>query len=53
MMAKLAPVYDMAYRGPCMHEFVMSLERLKKIDGISALDVAKALLDRGMHPPTM
>ncbi len=36
-----------------MHEFVISLEGLKKNTGVSALDVAKMLLDRGIHPPTM
>ncbi len=37
----------------CMHEFVMSLEDLKKETGVSALDVAKSMLDYKMHPPTM
>ena len=37
----------------CMHEFVASCERLKEECGVSAMDVAKALIDRGMHPPTM
>ena len=36
-----------------MHEFVMTLERLKNETGVSAIDVAKGLLDWGMHPPTM
>ena len=36
-----------------MHEFVMTLEGLKHDKGVSAMDVAKALLDRGHHPPTM
>ncbi len=45
--------YEMATDGLCMHEFVMSLERLKKETGATAMDIAKALLDRGMHPPTM
>lgn len=36
-----------------MHEFVVSLEDLKEKTGVSALDVAKALLDSGYHPPTM
>ena len=36
-----------------MHEFVMTLAELKKETGVSALDVAKAMLDYGMHPPTM
>ena len=36
-----------------MHEFVMSLEDLKKKSGVSAMDIAKGLLDNGIHPPTM
>jgi glycine dehydrogenase subunit 2 len=37
----------------CMHEFVISLEDLKEKSGVSALDMAKALQDKGMHPPTI
>ena len=36
-----------------MHEFVLTLEELKKETGVSALDVAKSMLDAGIHPPTM
>lgn len=53
MMALLKDTYDMAFEGPCMHEFVMSLDKLKKETDVSALDIAKALLDHGIHPPTM
>ncbi|MBO4235824.1 MAG: aminomethyl-transferring glycine dehydrogenase subunit GcvPB [Firmicutes bacterium] len=53
MMHKLANHYDMAVPGRCMHEFVMTLENLKKETGVSAIDVAKRLLDFGIHPPTM
>ena len=53
MMNKLKDLYTMAYDQICMHEFVMSLEDLKQKTGVSAMDVAKALLDNGMHPPTM
>ena len=54
LMKKLADGgYEMAYPGICMHEFVMTLEELKKETGVSALDVAKRLLDFGIHPPTM
>ncbi len=53
MMACLRDTYDMAHDGFCMHEFVMTLERLKKETGVSALDIAKGLIDRGIHPPTM
>ena len=53
MMNKLAKYYDMASGPICMHEFVMSLESLKKETGVSAMDVAKGSLDFGIHPPTM
>ena len=36
-----------------MHEFVMDLSALKHDSGISAMDIAKGLLDLGIHPPTM
>lgn len=50
---KLSPYYHMPYEETCMHEFVMSLEQEKHETGVSAMDVAKALLDYGIHPPTM
>ena len=50
---KLRDIYDIAYDGVCMHEFVMSLAGLKKQTGVTAKDVAKALLDYDIHPPTM
>lgn len=53
MLHKLKDTFDIPFPGPCMHEFVISLEELKKEKGVSALDFAKALLDYGMHPPTM
>ncbi|MDR0616781.1 MAG: aminomethyl-transferring glycine dehydrogenase subunit GcvPB [Synergistaceae bacterium] len=53
MMKALSDVYDVAYPGICMHEFVLTLENLKKERGVSAMDVAKSMLDYGMHPPTM
>lgn len=53
MMDKLKDLYHMAYDEVCMHEFVMDLSELKKETGISAMDVAKGLLDNGIHPPTM
>lgn len=53
MMNRLKDVYDMAFDKGCMHEFVMTLENLKKQKDVSAMDVAKALLDNGIHPPTM
>ncbi len=53
MKVKLSDVYEMAYDETCMHEFVMTLERLKRDIGVTAMDIAKALLDYGIHPPTM
>ena len=53
MMHKLKDYYDVAYDKICMHEFVLCLERLKKETGVSAMDIAKASLDYGMHPATM
>ena len=53
MMHCLKPYYRMAYDHTCMHEFVMTLEHEKHERNVSALDIAKALLDHGIHPPTM
>ena len=53
MMNCLKDLYPMAYNATCMHEFVITLEKMKHETGVSALDTAKALLDYGMHPPTM
>lgn len=53
MMNKLKDIYTMAYDEVCMHEFVMSLADLKKKTGVSAMDIAKGLLDFEIHPPTM
>ncbi len=53
LMHQLKDLYPMAYDRPCMHEFVMTLEELKHENGVSAMDIAKALIDHGMHPPTM
>jgi glycine dehydrogenase subunit 2 len=36
----------------CMHEFVLS-DKAFKASGVTTLDIAKALIDRGYHPPTI
>jgi glycine dehydrogenase subunit 2 len=41
------------YDEPCRHEFVASAQDLKRETGVKALDIAKALLDRGYHAPTI
>ena len=53
MMSHLKDLYDIAFDTGCMHEFVMTLENLKKEKCVTAMDIAKALLDNGIHPPTM
>lgn len=53
MRAMLQDTFDIAFNNICMHEFVMSMTKLKKQTGVTALDFAKGLLDHGVHPPTM
>jgi len=44
-------LFELPYDRRCMHEFVASGDSLKEY-GVKTLDVAKRLLDYGMHPPT-
>lgn len=53
LMHQVRQYFPVAYEHICMHEFVLTLEQTKKEKGVSALDVAKGLIDYGMHPPTM
>lgn len=50
---RLREVLEDAFPGPTMHEFVLSARRLKEETGVTALDLAKGLIDRGFHPPTI
>jgi glycine dehydrogenase subunit 2 len=52
VMARLKPFYDLPYKRICMHECVFSAKRQAR-NGVHALDIAKALIDRGIHPPTI
>ena len=52
IMEKLKGVYDVAYDGHCMHEFVICGEK-QKHEGASTLYIAKRLMDYGFHPPTV
>lgn len=47
------PGFVLPYRELRKHEFVISAEPLMKEKKIRAMDVAKRLLDHGVHPPTM
>ena len=53
MKKRLQNVYDMSHDGLCMHEFVMSVKSIKEKTGITAFDIAKGILDYGIHPPTV
>ena len=53
VLACLRDDYELPYDRHCMHEFVLSARGLKKEHGITALDVAKRLMDFGIHPPTI
>ena len=53
LLARLRDAYDLPYDRHCMHEFVLSARALKREHGITALDVAKRLMDYGIHPPTV
>jgi glycine cleavage system P protein (glycine dehydrogenase) subunit 2 len=53
LLAQLKDVYDLPYDRHCMHEFVLSARTLKREHGVTALDVAKRLMDHGIHPPTI
>jgi glycine dehydrogenase subunit 2 len=50
---RLKKAYDLPYDRECMHEFVLSGRRQKKASGVRTLDIAKRLLDFGVHPPTI
>jgi glycine dehydrogenase subunit 2 len=53
LLALLKDDFDLPFDRPCMHEFVLSARRQKKDHGVTALDVAKRLMDYGFHPPTI
>jgi glycine dehydrogenase subunit 2 len=53
LLARLRDAYELPYDRLCMHEFVLSARRLKREHGVTALDVAKRLMDYGYHPPTI
>ncbi len=48
---KLKKDFDLPFDVPCMHEFVLSGNRQKKL-GVKTSDISKRLLDFGVHAPT-
>jgi glycine dehydrogenase subunit 2 len=53
LLAKVKHFLDVPHGERCMHEFVASAAKLKKEKHISAMDIAKRLLDFGFHAPTV
>ncbi|GEO25802.1 putative glycine dehydrogenase (decarboxylating) subunit 2 [Alicyclobacillus acidoterrestris] len=52
LLSQLKDDYDAPFAGPCKHEFVLSGNR-QKMNGVRTLDIAKRLIDFGIHPPTI
>jgi len=53
LLARLKSTYELPFDRLCMHEFVLSARHLKREHGVTALDVAKRLMDYNFHPPTI
>src|SRR5690606_34216938 len=53
LLSKVRHFLPTPHGNRCMHEFVATASKLKKEKGISAMDVAKRLLDFGFHAPTV
>ncbi|MDZ7725119.1 MAG: aminomethyl-transferring glycine dehydrogenase subunit GcvPB [candidate division KSB1 bacterium] len=52
LLSKVKDDYDLPYKQTPMHEFVISGNRQKE-KGVKTLDIAKRLLDFGVHAPTV
>ncbi len=50
---RLADTYQMPFTQVSKHEFVASAQQLRAETGVRMLDVAKRLIDKGFHPPTI
>jgi glycine dehydrogenase subunit 2 len=53
LLSLLKDQFDLPFGDRCMHQFVVSCKSLKERYGISARDIAMALIERGYHPPTL
>jgi len=53
LRARIGQFLEVPYDRICMHEFVCTAAKLTEEDGVRALDIAKALLERGVHAPTI
>ena len=53
LLSKVQHILPVPHGDRCMHEFVASASDIKKRNGVSAMDIAKRLLDYGFHAPTV
>jgi glycine dehydrogenase subunit 2 len=53
LLSRLKHIFPVPQGERCMHEFVASAAKLKAEKGVSAMDIAKRLLDFGFHAPTV
>src|SRR5262249_21675367 len=53
LLSRVKNVFPVPHGERCLHEFVATASRLKAERGVSAMDVAKRLLDYGYHAPTV
>jgi glycine dehydrogenase subunit 2 len=53
LLAQVKSAFEVPYGERCMHEFVASARTLRRERKVSAMDVAKRLLDFGYHAPTV
>lgn len=53
LLSKVKHFLDVPHGDRCMHEFVASASRLKKEKHLTAMDIAKRILDYGFHAPTV
>jgi glycine dehydrogenase subunit 2 len=50
---RVGAAYDIPFDRACKHEFVASAAGIRKRTGVRTLDIAKRLIDKGFHPPTI
>jgi glycine dehydrogenase subunit 2 len=53
LLSRVKHIFPVPQGDRCMHEFVASAAKLKSDKGVSAMDIAKRLLDYGFHAPTV
>jgi glycine dehydrogenase subunit 2 len=53
LKARLRATYQVPFDRPCKHEFIASASEIKARTGVRTLDIAKRLIDKGYHPPTI